>query len=395
MPVLIGATGGTERHSLVLEHALRPLFSYLRADGLARRACTPPPTTSAPSSDEGTLEERVDRAGADFARLLSSCGQRIRRSAFDEEAARMERLLTGPRHRLVCGLAGFSPLSERRRIGGTAPAHPAGRPADRAARAAADRRAADRPAGHGPAPDPAADRADGADRDQLRPAVLVAAGVGVRPRRAAARGRRPAAGAVPGLLPAGGGPAAAPRRGAVLARPRRPQALAARGGRLGRGQRGVPPGHPRRCCAPRGRCRPPSSPTPASAPGARPAGPTTRTSSRCCGSCSSATRWRSPESGGPGAREAVGPRRARVRRRPAARPRRGAGRARRTPAARAGHRPPDGTARPRRADVRARSRRAGRHRGRARQVAGRAVVARRASTSSRAGPRCCRRSTGW
>ena len=31
MPVLIGATGGTERHSLVLEHSLRPLFSYLHA----------------------------------------------------------------------------------------------------------------------------------------------------------------------------------------------------------------------------------------------------------------------------------------------------------------------------------------------------------------------------
>ncbi len=30
-PVLIGATGGTARHSLVLEHALRPLFAYLRA----------------------------------------------------------------------------------------------------------------------------------------------------------------------------------------------------------------------------------------------------------------------------------------------------------------------------------------------------------------------------
>ncbi len=30
-PVLIGATGGTGRHSLVLEHALRPLFAYLRA----------------------------------------------------------------------------------------------------------------------------------------------------------------------------------------------------------------------------------------------------------------------------------------------------------------------------------------------------------------------------
>jgi FMN reductase len=30
-PVLIGATAGTARHSLVLDHELRPLFSYLRA----------------------------------------------------------------------------------------------------------------------------------------------------------------------------------------------------------------------------------------------------------------------------------------------------------------------------------------------------------------------------
>ncbi len=31
MPVLLGATGGTERHSLALEHALRPMFAYLRS----------------------------------------------------------------------------------------------------------------------------------------------------------------------------------------------------------------------------------------------------------------------------------------------------------------------------------------------------------------------------
>src|SRR5918912_914526 len=30
-PVLMAATAGTARHSLVLEHALRPLFAYLRA----------------------------------------------------------------------------------------------------------------------------------------------------------------------------------------------------------------------------------------------------------------------------------------------------------------------------------------------------------------------------
>jgi FMN reductase len=95
MPVLIGATGGTERHSLVLEHALRPLFSYLRAvvSPTGVYAATDDFGRAGDSDDEGTLDERVDRAGADFARLLSSCGQRTRRSAFDEEAARMERLL--------------------------------------------------------------------------------------------------------------------------------------------------------------------------------------------------------------------------------------------------------------------------------------------------------------
>jgi len=30
-PVLVAATGGSERHSLALEHAMRPLFAYLRA----------------------------------------------------------------------------------------------------------------------------------------------------------------------------------------------------------------------------------------------------------------------------------------------------------------------------------------------------------------------------
>ncbi|WP_181008696.1 NAD(P)H-dependent oxidoreductase, partial [Streptomyces sp. SM12] len=30
-PVIVAATGGTPRHSLVLDHAMRPLFGYLRA----------------------------------------------------------------------------------------------------------------------------------------------------------------------------------------------------------------------------------------------------------------------------------------------------------------------------------------------------------------------------
>ncbi|MGW4566079.1 CE1759 family FMN reductase [Streptomyces sp. NPDC004561] len=92
MPVLIGATGGTERHSLVLEHALRPMFSYLHA------IVSPRPVYAA-TSDFGTqtgaaLGERVTAAAADFSRLLRACGPRARREIVDEDLASMQRLLS-------------------------------------------------------------------------------------------------------------------------------------------------------------------------------------------------------------------------------------------------------------------------------------------------------------
>ncbi|TQM78264.1 FMN reductase [Saccharothrix saharensis] len=64
-PVLIGATGGTERHSLVLDHALRPLFAYMRA-------IVVPTGVYAASSDWGAegLPGRVDRAAGELADLL-------------------------------------------------------------------------------------------------------------------------------------------------------------------------------------------------------------------------------------------------------------------------------------------------------------------------------------
>ncbi|GAA4691680.1 hypothetical protein GCM10023226_31990 [Nocardioides nanhaiensis] len=62
LPVLMGATAGTARHSLVLEHAVRPLFSYLRA--------TPVPTGVFAATEDfgdGALQERVERAGGELA----------------------------------------------------------------------------------------------------------------------------------------------------------------------------------------------------------------------------------------------------------------------------------------------------------------------------------------
>ncbi|WP_305784755.1 FMN reductase [Symbioplanes lichenis] len=67
-PVLIAATGGTARHSLALEHALRPMFAYLRA-------VTMPTSVFAASEDwggdEDALHGRVERAGGELARELS------------------------------------------------------------------------------------------------------------------------------------------------------------------------------------------------------------------------------------------------------------------------------------------------------------------------------------
>jgi FMN reductase len=94
MPVLIGATGGTERHSLVLEHSLRPLFSYLHA-------IVSPTGVYAATDDFGAqqgpaLGQRVAKAAADFARLIQGCGAHQRRDMFAEELSSMERLLAGP-----------------------------------------------------------------------------------------------------------------------------------------------------------------------------------------------------------------------------------------------------------------------------------------------------------
>jgi FMN reductase len=67
-PVLIAATAGTARHSLVLDFAMRPLFAYLRADVV-------PTGVFAASSDfgsgssvtGGSLSARIDRAAGELA----------------------------------------------------------------------------------------------------------------------------------------------------------------------------------------------------------------------------------------------------------------------------------------------------------------------------------------
>ncbi|KOU60807.1 oxidoreductase [Streptomyces sp. MMG1533] len=65
-PVLIAATGGTARHSLVLEHALRPLFAHLRA-------VVVPTGVYAASEDWGAegLDGRIERAAGELTALMT------------------------------------------------------------------------------------------------------------------------------------------------------------------------------------------------------------------------------------------------------------------------------------------------------------------------------------
>jgi FMN reductase len=93
-PVLIAATGGTERHSLALEHALRPLFAYLRALVVPTAVYAAASDWGATSTSEGALAERIERAATELADQLS------RRSAIQmvdpfTDVVPFERLLLG------------------------------------------------------------------------------------------------------------------------------------------------------------------------------------------------------------------------------------------------------------------------------------------------------------
>jgi FMN reductase len=98
LPVLIGATGGTPRHSLAIDYAIRPLFTYLHAI---------PVTTGvfAATGDWGdggdgvrSLPDRIFRGASEFAELV----ERTDRSDRVSDPFALDR----PMGHLLGGLAG-------------------------------------------------------------------------------------------------------------------------------------------------------------------------------------------------------------------------------------------------------------------------------------------------
>jgi FMN reductase len=68
-PVLIAATAGTARHSLALEHAMRPLFAYLRAVVVPTSVFAAGDDWGADSAD-GMLRTRITRAATELTHEL-------------------------------------------------------------------------------------------------------------------------------------------------------------------------------------------------------------------------------------------------------------------------------------------------------------------------------------
>lgn len=97
MPVLIGATGGTARHSLALDHALRPLFAYLGALVLPTGVyAAPEDWGTGPTAAEPALVDRIRRAGHELAAAMAAREPRQPVDPFEDPISLEELLGTGP-----------------------------------------------------------------------------------------------------------------------------------------------------------------------------------------------------------------------------------------------------------------------------------------------------------
>ncbi|MFC0682163.1 FMN reductase [Lysobacter korlensis] len=79
LPVLVAATGGSERHSLVLDHGMRPLFTYLHAVVVPTGVyAASSDWGSGASSGQSALPDRISRAARELAALVAASDRSAR-----------------------------------------------------------------------------------------------------------------------------------------------------------------------------------------------------------------------------------------------------------------------------------------------------------------------------
>lgn len=97
--VLLGATGGSDRHQMVLDYAMRPLFTYLRTRITPTAVFAGPQDWGNDGGGGSPLSARTERAAAEFAEMLAAAPRRAMKSSGghlqDLESLPFEQLLAG------------------------------------------------------------------------------------------------------------------------------------------------------------------------------------------------------------------------------------------------------------------------------------------------------------
>jgi FMN reductase len=91
--VLLGATAGTDRHQMVLDFAMRPLFTYLRTRVAATAVFAGPQDWGNNDGGGSPLSARIDAAAGEFAALLQ--GTQPQQKPAPMESVPFEQLLAG------------------------------------------------------------------------------------------------------------------------------------------------------------------------------------------------------------------------------------------------------------------------------------------------------------
>jgi FMN reductase len=95
MPVLLGATAGTARHSLVIEHAMRPLFAYLHAVPAPSGVFAASEDWAGAGGVDAELARRIERAAGELADLVAGRPARKRSTDPFADVPSFEELVRG------------------------------------------------------------------------------------------------------------------------------------------------------------------------------------------------------------------------------------------------------------------------------------------------------------
>ncbi|HJB63692.1 MAG TPA: NAD(P)H-dependent oxidoreductase [Candidatus Microbacterium pullistercoris] len=85
-PVLIGATAGTPRHSLAIDYAIRPLFTYLHAEPVTTGVFAASDDWGEGADRVAPLQKRIDRAARELADRLAGAPRRAAQDPYSPEA---------------------------------------------------------------------------------------------------------------------------------------------------------------------------------------------------------------------------------------------------------------------------------------------------------------------